>query len=81
MSNVIHLLAQFRDIERPLFSVANSTQEFWALLITKGGVRGHLGSEFVSLHMEERWFQIFSSPFMKTVIVLGQTHMSRRKYK
>ncbi len=29
----------------PLFSVANSKQEFYALLITKGGVRSDVGSE------------------------------------
>ena len=29
----------------PLFSVANSKQEFYALLITKGDVRGDVESE------------------------------------
>jgi hypothetical protein len=29
----------------PFFCVANSKQEFWALLITKGGVRGDVGTE------------------------------------
>jgi hypothetical protein len=53
----------------PLFSVANSKQEFEALLITIGGVRGDIGSgkhtkNFLSLRMEERCFQIFSSPYM-----------------
>jgi hypothetical protein len=50
------------DIERSptLFSVANSQQEFQALLITKGGgLRGEAGSEkqtqeFVTLQRKER---------------------------
>jgi hypothetical protein len=41
------VLTENSDRERspPFFSVANSKQEFWALLITKGGVRGDVGSE------------------------------------
>ncbi len=35
---------RYREIA-PLFSVANSKQEFQALLITKGGVRGDVGGE------------------------------------
>jgi hypothetical protein len=34
----------YREIA-PRFSVVNSKQEFWALLITKRGVRGDGGSE------------------------------------
>jgi hypothetical protein len=36
--------APYKDIA-PLFSVANSKQEFQALLITKGSVRGDAGNE------------------------------------
>ena len=37
-------LHRYREIA-PLFSVANSKQEFQALFITKGVVRGDVGSE------------------------------------
>jgi hypothetical protein len=50
----------------PFFSVANSKEEFWALLITKGGVRGDVGSEKPS-YGGKLLFQIFSSPYIKWI--------------
>ncbi len=39
MVSLLGVLQRYREIA-PLFSVANSKQEFEALLITKGDVRG-----------------------------------------
>jgi hypothetical protein len=41
----VNLVSLLGVLQSSLFSVANSKQEFEALLITKGGVRGDVGSE------------------------------------
>jgi hypothetical protein len=59
---VFYFSQRHREIA-PLFSVANSKQEFQALLITKGGVRDDVGNEkhakFVSFHIRKGVFKYF----------------------
>ena len=57
----------------PLFSAANSKQEFSAFLITEGCVRGDVGSG------KRKAYQEFVSLHMNTWMVLGPTDMSRWK--